>query len=69
MDKTMKGSTFLIIAHRISTIKDSDVICVFKDGKIVVKNGTRSIAKKYVTVSVFIAAKMNAKYMLHPILR
>ena len=33
----MKGKTFIIIAHRISTIKDSDIIFVFKDGKVAEK--------------------------------
>lgn len=39
MDARMKGTsaTFLVIAHRISTIKSSDVIFVFKDGVIVEK--------------------------------
>jgi ABC-type multidrug transport system fused ATPase/permease subunit len=31
----MKGNSLIVIAHRISTIKDSDVIMVFKDGAIV----------------------------------
>lgn len=31
----MKGKTTLAIAHRISTIKDSDRIFVFEDGEIV----------------------------------
>ncbi len=34
IDTVMKGKTFLVIAHRISTIKDSDLIFVFKDGKV-----------------------------------
>ncbi|CAD8176907.1 unnamed protein product [Paramecium pentaurelia] len=35
LNKLMEGKTTVAIAHRISTIKDSDVIYVFEDGKIV----------------------------------
>jgi ABC-type multidrug transport system fused ATPase/permease subunit len=31
----MKNKTTLVIAHRISTIKDSDVIIVMEEGQIV----------------------------------
>ena len=31
----MKGRTSFIIAHRLSTFKDADVILVMKDGDIV----------------------------------
>jgi ATP-binding cassette subfamily B protein len=31
----MKGKTSFVVAHRLSTIKDSDVILVMRDGNIV----------------------------------
>ena len=34
IDGVMRNKTFLVIAHRISTIKDSDVIFVFKEGRV-----------------------------------
>ncbi len=35
LDKIMTGKTSVIVAHRISTIKDSDEIIVFNDGEII----------------------------------
>ena len=34
-DKMMKGRTSFIVAHRLSTIKEADVILVMKDGNII----------------------------------
>ena len=33
--KMMKGRTSFVVAHRLSTIKESDVILVMKDGHII----------------------------------
>lgn len=33
--KMMQGRTSFIVAHRLSTIKESDVILVMKDGNII----------------------------------
>ncbi len=35
MDAIMKGRTVFVIAHRLSTVKNSDVIMVLDDGKII----------------------------------
>ena len=35
MDNLMKGRTSFVIAHRLSRIKDADVILVMKDGDII----------------------------------
>ena len=35
MDNLMKGRTSFVVAHRLSTIKESDVILVMKDGDII----------------------------------
>ena len=35
IDEVIKGRTSLVIAHRLSTVKNADLILVVKDGKIV----------------------------------
>ena len=35
MDKLMEGRTTFVIAHRLSTVRNSDVICVLEQGRIV----------------------------------
>lgn len=35
MDALMAGRTTFVIAHRLSTVRDADCICVMEDGRIV----------------------------------
>ena len=35
MDNLMKGRTSFIVAHRLSTIREADVILVMKDGHVI----------------------------------
>ena len=35
MDNMMKGRTSFVIAHRLSSIRDADMILVMKDGDII----------------------------------
>jgi subfamily B ATP-binding cassette protein MsbA len=35
IEKLMKNRTSLVIAHRLSTVKNADLICVMQDGEII----------------------------------
>ncbi|MBO4864568.1 MAG: ABC transporter ATP-binding protein [Eubacterium sp.] len=44
--KMMKGRTSFIVAHRLSTIKEADVILVMKDGDIIEQGTHKELLKK-----------------------
>lgn len=44
--KLMKGRTSFIVAHRLSTIKEADVILVMKDGDIIEQGNHESLLEK-----------------------
>lgn len=57
MDNLMKGRTVFVIAHRLSTVKNSDAIMVLEQGRII-EHGTHDnlIAKKGVYYSLYTGA-------------
>lgn len=44
--KMMNGRTSFIVAHRLSTIREADVILVMKDGKIIEKGTHKELLKQ-----------------------
>lgn len=44
--KLMKGRTTFVVAHRLSTIKESDVILVMKDGHVIEQGNHESLLKE-----------------------
>ena len=57
MDALMKGRTVFVIAHRLSTVRNSDVIMVLENGKII-ERGTHDalIAEKGKYYSLYTGA-------------
>ena len=45
LDKIMAGKTSVIVAHRISTIKDADEILVFSDGEILERGNYQQLTE------------------------
>jgi len=46
LSKFFKGRTVVVVAHRLSTVKNADQIVVLEKGKIVEKGTHRELAKK-----------------------
>jgi ATP-binding cassette subfamily B protein len=46
MDKLMEGRTVFVIAHRLSTVKNSDVIMVLDHGKVIEKGNHKKLIEQ-----------------------
>lgn len=59
MDAIMKGRTVFVIAHRLSTVQDADVIMVLQDGRIIERgNHEQLIAMKGKYYELYTGGKM-----------
>ena len=47
MDKLMQGRTVFVIAHRLSTVKNADVILVMDHGRIVERGSHDSLIAQH----------------------
>ncbi|XP_048129254.1 ABC transporter B family member 21-like [Rhodamnia argentea] len=47
LDRVMKDRTTVVIAHRLSTVRDADVICVIDQGKIIEKGSHDELVKNF----------------------
>ena len=57
MDKLMEGRTVFVIAHRLSTVKNADVIMVLDHGRIIERgNHAKLIAEKGVYYQLYTGA-------------
>src|SRR5574344_1307780 len=57
MDKLMEGRTVFVIAHRLSTVRNSDVIMVLDHGRIIERgNHEKLIAEKGVYYQLYTGA-------------
>jgi ATP-binding cassette subfamily B multidrug efflux pump len=45
MDKLMKGSTSFVIAHRLSTVRNTDEILIMKNGEIIERGNHAALLK------------------------
>ena len=46
LDKLCKGRTTIIVAHRLSTVKNADEIAVIEDGKVIEKGTHKELMEK-----------------------
>ena len=56
MDNLMNGRTVFVIAHRLSTVRNSDSIIVLEQGKIIERGTDELIEQKGVYYSLYTGA-------------
>lgn len=61
MNNLMRGRTSFVIGHRLSTIKDADMILVMRNGTIVEQGKHNNYLKKMVIMLNYITANLLPK--------
>lgn len=61
VSKLVKGKTLIVVAHRLSTIKDSDQIVVVEKGKVAAKGTHSKLLESSKLYSDMWAAHMDAR--------
>ena len=62
MENLMKGKTSFVIANRLSTIRNADLILVMKDGNIV----EQGVHKELLSKGGFYASLYNSQFVASP---
>jgi ABC-type multidrug transport system fused ATPase/permease subunit len=50
LDEVMKGKTVIMVAHRLSTVRNADVIVVMNKGKIVEMGNHEQVSRFVITI-------------------
>ena len=59
--KLMEGRTTFIVAHRLSTIREADVILVMKDGKVIEQGNHESLLEQGASTDIFMRVSLHIR--------
>ena len=65
MDKLMAGRTTFVIAHRLSTVKNSDCIIVLEQGRVIERGNHDKLMKKKENTISFSTGNLAEANILH----
>ena len=62
----MRGRTTFVIAHRLSTVREADLILVFENGRIVERGSFSSLLARGGTFAQLVATQLGASLTIRP---